>query len=82
MQKLESQSEAFLTYDRLGQPKLLRRSGSFVNKAEEESVQKNTASFQNTPNQDAPPKHPTGTVRLFGSFDQFRSRLIPKTAST
>ena len=79
MEKLECKSEEFLAFDPWGQPVLLSRTGAFVEKAAEEKAQTLAAPAQNTPKNAAQAPRATGSTRFFGSMDQFRSRLLPKT---
>jgi len=81
MEKLECKSEEFLAFDPWGQPVLLSRTGSFVEKAAEEKAQNQAAPTQNTSTSPAQPPRATGSTRFFGSIDQFRSRLISKKAA-
>ena len=79
MEKLVAKSEEFLAYDLKGRPKMLSRSGAFVDRAREEQSPKQSPAFQNNTNPATQPSRPTGATRYFGGFDAIRSRLTGKT---
>jgi len=82
MEKLDCKTEDFLAYDLKGQPKILSRSGSFVQRAQEEKLQNEQKAFTRGPIHTQASSRPSGNTRFFGSFEQYRRQLAPKTTAS